>query len=105
MSGRGAPQTPKRVSAARSRRARRRRRAKERDAERRRQVIARYGQEAYSSCAKKRRYASETAASMAAAHCEHERGEPLRYYKCRYCGGYHLTHTAKGEWGADGQGR
>lgn len=43
------------------------------------------------SCASKRRYPSQDAAIAAAIAAVHARGGSLRWYRCRFCGGWHLT--------------
>ena len=51
--------------------------------------------EQYSQCIKKQRYASKSAASIAAKKCESKRGYPLRVYFCEMCGGWHITKKEK----------
>ena len=44
-------------------------------------------------CLKKKRYRTETHAQEVAKKAQLLRGTPLTVYQCKYCGGYHLTHT------------
>ena len=47
----------------------------------------------WSSCSRKRRYATRGDATRKASFCETRRGVRLRPYLCPYCGGWHLTHV------------
>lgn len=54
-------------------------------------VTAMHGEQAHRSCGKKYRYADESEALSMAARCVLDGAPMLRAYKCRYCGGWHLT--------------
>ena len=46
------------------------------------------------SCTSKRRYRTDKAAGVAAAHASISSGDKLRTYRCVFCGGWHLTKTS-----------
>ena len=76
----------------------RQRRAMERSRERRerdRAVRGKHGAAGHSECGRKRRYDSEVDALLAAMWAEQRGALPLRAYRCRFCGGWHLTKTRK----------
>ena len=47
------------------------------------------------SCERKNRYASRAAAEEAIEWCAAQGRSGLSYYRCEYCGGWHLTHRAQ----------
>lgn len=47
------------------------------------------------ACASKNRYPSHADAQEAAGLCAEHGASGLRAYKCRYCGGWHLTSKPK----------
>ncbi len=49
------------------------------------------------SCGTKKRYKTEEEAAASALQCGMKRGTILYCYKCRYCGGYHLTKKPRGK--------
>ena len=84
------------------------RRAQARSRERRerdKRARAEHGADGHSECGKKRRYATEIEATLAAMHAEQRGALPLRAYRCRFCGGWHLTKRKRwnGHPSADGQ--
>ena len=47
------------------------------------------------SCERKNRYASRAEAEEAIEWCAAQGRRGLSYYRCDYCGGWHLTHRAQ----------
>ncbi|MBQ9002767.1 MAG: hypothetical protein IJ087_13030 [Eggerthellaceae bacterium] len=47
------------------------------------------------ACDSKNRYATRKEAEEAAAWCAVERNRNLRIYRCKYCGGWHLTSKSQ----------
>ena len=47
------------------------------------------------SCERKNRYASRAEAEEAIEWCAAQGRRDLSYYRCDYCGGWHLTHRAQ----------
>ena len=73
--------------------------------ERDKRVRKEHGAAGHQECGRKRRYATELDAVMGAMWAE-QRGSPtLRVYKCRFCGGWHLTKRKRyrnGRFAEDG---
>ena len=63
-----------------------------RESQRRDELAARHDEALYEkACASKNRYASRGDAEEAIRLCAEHGRRGLRYYKCSYCGGWHLT--------------
>ena len=72
-----------------------RKRARRNRIKRDREVTREHGDAAHRSCGRKARYPTEGDALALARKFEALGAPALRAYKCRYCGGWHLTKTEK----------
>lgn len=85
---------PKQESYEIKRRREKRRERRKRD----RYMTKKYGKHGHGACGRKRRYGSEAAAMSRANMCMTLYGFSfLRPYKCKYCGGWHLTSMPYGK--------
>lgn len=68
----------------------------EREHERRERLDAEHDEHLrWKACEKKKRYATEGEARLAADACRRHGSRDLHVYRCPYCGGWHLTHKGK----------
>ena len=79
---------PKKGSYESKQRRRKRRERRRRDA----YVTEKYGKQGHGACGRKNRYESrERAMEAAFKSMAYYDASPLRAYKCKFCGGWHLT--------------
>jgi hypothetical protein len=50
----------------------------------------------HGSCLRKRRHATPGAAQAACNRHKRQTGEQMRFYRCGFCGLYHITHEESG---------
>ena len=79
------------------RKAKARRKSKRRDRKRRRSVIEEYGDQGYWSCGRKNRYKTKELADAVAFVGTMNSGIEISTYKCKLCGGWHLTSHPRKE--------